>query len=275
MISLIYFLLASCFLIGCFANIAGNAYGLEMVEKATFGFMLFLIFRGFVAGRKIRKTGGSGAGFLMAEYWLIAIGLLGTLLKFNSLAGAGPLMIVGYVSASLLFFLRALRGLFAVFGQKKRVIRTESILMLLFCSSGLITAVSKQMHWLMFLPGLLIGMLLLLLLFLTSLWRFRRKNTQPLVRESTYSLSPVRSYFYVLMIGHLHFVGSLLGWIPGFQYLDRTLNYSRILELPESAERDARIHCFNDNIYGFFEKRNSMTTAEVDSVAFCLPESDR
>jgi|GEM_PF-4305131 hypothetical protein len=276
MISFLYFLLASCFLIGCFANIAGNAYGLDLVEKTAFGFMVFLFLRGFAVVRSFRKVPGSGASRLLAEHWLVAIGLGGTLLKFNSLGGAGPLMLVGYLSASLIFLFRAIRDLIDLLRSKDRSIRLESIFILLFCSSGLFTTMSKVMHWEGMLLSLLVSLILLGLLLLNWLIRLIRNNPPPPELQSRDKiLSPVRSYFYILLVGNLHFAGTILGWVPGFQYLERPITFTRIREQNESDKNKRRLDCFSDNISIFFAKRQFSGVADVDSAAFCLPENEK
>lgn len=112
MISFIYFLLASCFLIGCFANFAGNDYGYSLALMAASSYAVFLIPRGIYAAKKSWKKSRLFASRILAEHWLLVLGMFGIMMKFNHLAGAGIIMIAGFLPLSLIYFYQSVSAFF-------------------------------------------------------------------------------------------------------------------------------------------------------------------
>jgi hypothetical protein len=269
MISLIYFLLASCFLIGCFANFAGNGYGFTLAILASSAFAVFLLPRGLYAAIKSWKGSRLKALRLLTEYWLAALGLFGILLKFNHSFGAGITMIAGFLLLSLFYFFSSLITLYKLLKPGGRLARTNQFLILLFCSVGFFSTLAKFMHW-PALAGLLLTLpILLLIIFVRIAGRIFSSGSIP--KSAIETLSPVQSYFYILLVGNLHFWGSIKGWIPGFQFPDRSVQWVKMKEEPESPQRDSRMDFLNQNTAIFFLKRNSNSmTKPGDSMDFLI-----
>lgn len=253
MISLLYFLLASCFLIGCFANFAGNTYGSSMALSTAAAFALFLFIAGFNNTRKIWSRSIAGAMLMMAESWLVAIGLCGILMKFSHISGASITMIFGFGFASLYFLFKSFGNLYGLRKKENRLARFEAFLLQLFCSISIYTTLAKFMHWPaifgLFASLLLIGIILIFKIVIRLMKSARQKSAS----HSTH-LSPEQAYFIILLTGTLHFFGSLAGWVPRFQYLDKPQTMIALEQQAESEVQQTRLHYYHGNLACFFGK---------------------
>lgn len=291
MISLLYFLLASCFLIGCFANFAGNDYGFELVRAAAAAYALFLWIRFLQLALRIikmrRNTGlrtdalasdlglfpdkavaGSPLvpGVRLAELGLVATGLTGLLLKFYHFPGASLLLVTGFSLAALVFVVSALGNLFGMLKKGTRLLRAHTFLVRLFCGVALFTTLSKFMHWDLSLPGLVAGLGLLLLAVMV--WVFRQSSRFCPGEEHKVPAvyNPARTYFVILAAGLLHFLGSILGWVPRFQFLHKPRTMVRMEEQRESREMDSRLQVYylNTGIFSEIHQSSGQETGQPE-----------
>ena len=277
MISLIYFLLASCFLIGCFANFAGNTYGFELVRIALAGYMLFLFTTGIIAGKKFWSKSRSAGIVVLAESWLVGFGVMGIQMKFNSLDGVGPAIVFGFGLAGLIFLFKSFGHLASLRKKENRFASFDAFQIQHFCAIALFTTISKFMHWgEIFLPLLFSAVLLFILILFSRaihlMVKYGRKKN-PAVIPGLHV--PSRSLFVILSVVILHIFGSIAGWVPGFQFLERPITYTRIKEQKATQERENRLDCYNQNMTFFFDKRQLSGVAELDSTKFCLPENGK
>lgn len=273
MISLIYFLLTSCFLIGCFANFAGNTYGSSMALSATAAFSLFLFITGFNNARKIWSRSIAGAVLMMAECWLVAIGLCGILLKFSHKFGASITMIFGFGFASLYFLFKSLGNLFGLRKKGNRLARFEAFLIQLFCSLALYTTLAKFMHW-PALFGLFASLLLIGTILIFKIVNRLMKSSGENSAFQTTHLSPERAYFIIMLTGTLHFFGSLARWVPRFQYLDKPQTMIALEQQAESEVQQTRLRNYHGNLACFFGKygQDGRKKALVEDFKFYVGE---
>lgn len=256
MISLTYFLLASCFLMGCFANFAGNDYGFDLIKFATAAYTIFLLVMGWMAARKLWGKSRAGSLLLLAECWLVGIGLVGIQLKFLHIPGAALTMIFGFSLAGLVLFFKSISHLVGLRKRENRLACFDGFLVQLFCSIALFTTVAKFQHWPALL-GLFAGMPLLVLILISRsihlLVKSGRQNGSLIFAPH----APSRAFFIILMVGMLHFAGSLAGWVPKFQFLHKPRTMVSLEQQQETLDQQIRLHNFQYNLECFFEKHTN------------------
>jgi hypothetical protein len=252
-ISLIYFLIASCFLIGCFANFAGNTYGSSMALSATAAFTLFLFISGLNNARKLWSRSIAGAMLVMAECWLVAIGLCGILMKFSHKLGAAITIIFGFGFASLFFLFKSLGNLYGMRKKENRLACFEAFLLQLFCSVSLSTTMAKFMHW-PAAPGLFAALLLIGIILIFSITKQLMKSIRINRSSNATHFSPTRAYFIILLVGMLHNAGSRAGWVPKFQFLDKPQTMIKLEQQAESEVQQIRLQNYHSNLACFFGK---------------------
>jgi hypothetical protein len=245
--------MASCFLIGCFANFAGNSYGYPLANFAAAAYLLVLIIQGISELRRL-KLSRMKSLILLSEYWLVAMGLAGILMKFLHFRGAALFIILGFPIISLFYLSRSMLLLFSLLRKENRYAHLEAMMVRLFCTAGFFGVLCKFQHWP--LPNIILityalGPVVLLIRAIRWLPAFKKLRA----KQAYQPYSPSNKYFIIFLVMAIHWFGWKAGWLPGFKQLEMPRTLFVLKEQPDSREQDYRLFVYDHNLILFYEKQ--------------------
>lgn len=277
MISLVYFLLASCFLIGCFANFAGNSYGYPLANFAAAAYLLVLLIQGLTEVKRLRLSRLQSL-VLLSEYWLVAIGLAGVLMKFFQFRGAVLPIILGFLIISLFYLIISILLLLRLVRNEYRFAHLEALMIRLFCTAGFFGFLCNFQRWPVPYINFIIlalGSVVVLIRAIRWLPAFKKLRSNPDYQP----YSPSNIYFYIMLIINIHWFGWKAGWLPGFKFLDMPQTIIALKEQPISPLQINRLNAYANNMDLFFAKQaareGSNHQKENDSGEFILEVSSQ
>lgn len=240
MLSLLQFLLASTFVLGCFANFAGNDYGSSIVLASASFFALSLIASLF---NQIKKAWSGSKVKLISdilELFSLVPAIVGIVFKFNHWPSASVLMVTGIFLLVIVFLVKLGASFYFLFQKRNVLIHLQSMLQILFCMFSASGFVFKFQHW----PGagllaFLSGIFVLLCLCLIVVNFNNKKQVKLKVAETVVQSNAFPYIFLFFSVVTIHYWGINFGIFPPFFHSNRPLSTQNLYDSPDESDKNA------------------------------------
>ncbi len=248
-----YFLFAFMVL-GLFANLAQNEYGLAIIYHSCFFVGITLLIDAFIAFRKEKKSSKAIAFYLFIENVLLALVFIALDLKSMAQPGANAIIVLCGGSVLLIYFFSAFRNFIKDYKSGKLlsfIMFTINITIVAAIGFGIF----KTLHW----PGsnilFAISFLFIILQFIIILTKVKfqfRDEKITLGKRILIYPGKLKMGYYYFTITVIHFALITFGIVPPLYNLRVPPALQKMID-----ESNPKAGKYSENFWNFLDNRNN------------------